>query len=1364
MPETAMQVVDLLLLFWARLVAVRRGLAIVIGAIFATIPMGAYAAITINSATLSGGASVTVLAGATISASLNVTTSGSGTADNWSSSAWRISTTPPGATTCDASPNFNGDGTYNSSFNITAPVAAGTYNVYFIAYNSNDCSSGSSSTYIMATAVTVVVPPVVSSINLASANPTAPATSVSWVVTFSKSVSGVDATDFALASAGVSGASITSVAGSGSTWTVTANTGSGSGTLGLNLVDNDSIVDAGGIPLGGSGAGNGNFTGSIYTVFSCVQPANTPAGLSLTCVCDTFNRASLNPSTIFGANWIVSTSDSTGILPSIVSPGYLRLTNNTGNNAKSATVPGIFPAAGNYISVEFQQYAYNGSGADGIAVTLSDYSVPAVPGAYGGSLGYAQKTGIVGFAGGWIGVAMDEYGNYQNPNEGRIGGPGFIRDSVGMRGSGSGMTGYNWLGGTATLNPQIDNNASATPSLGYYYQVIVDARNEPTSTAVTVNRDTGVGYAPPLISIPNVYAAATAQGFTQAPVPTNWQISFTGSTGGSTNIHEIGGLRICAQTVWPPSGGTASGFSAIDEVYPVAGSGVPAYQNFQSGHIYMKLVDSDPLATSPYKFKLWVAALTGTGISSGYSVASTKYVRVNLVDNSDNACGPDSARTCNSTCTNKPAVEAGATNPVTFAMGGPGASLSPPFSLKSSWKNLVAVMKECTTSACTAYTATAPACSADSFSVRPTGVSSVISTNATNAGASGTPIFKAGGDNFSLTATTIGIAGSPSGYTGNLKINNATLQVVAPAAVAGAVSSTLPPARFPAAVSGTPSSTATGDFTYSEVGAFWLPGYDPADTTSLRGVFDGVATVSECTTPGLTPAQCDVLRAATWTGVDGISTKGDCILDSYRNTRDISGTFSSNPNYGKFGCNFGLTSNTAGFGRFVPDHFTLVSAQTKQRSDIPAAYAMTRETTGTIVAGMALLTVADATDFSVGDAVVVFGAGAGGRDLLATVTAAAGNTLTLNTPAATGVTNAPVFERRGFTYMDEPLQLALSLEARNAAGGVTQNYATTSGLAKLDNSSLTGTANNSWGLSGVVNNLYGVADCRAIFSNVAPYNTIYSGGGCASLSANVPTSPYSASASRVSLSNTGAVTWVAGTTSLTTDVTLKRANRPDGAFDFTNGAFTLGIWPKDGDGITFLSANDGASLQNAAKSLDTDAVAGADVVAVGVADMRFGRMRFSNAYGSELLDLVVPMEVQYWNWNMSGGSFVRNVLDSHTSLVNTGPGTSNFGMSNYRRSLAAGETSLLPAATITFAAGAASMRLTRPGIGNSGSAKVCVDLDAVAGTGDTTCQAAGIVANKPYLQGGAGFNTDPSADVTFGTHKSGPVIYLREGY
>ena len=72
----------------------------------------------------------------------------------------------------------------------------------------------------------------------------------------------------------VTGATITTVSGSGNQYTVTANTGTGNGTLGLNLVDNDTILDTSANPLGGTGAGNGNFTGQSYTIDK-TQPSVT---------------------------------------------------------------------------------------------------------------------------------------------------------------------------------------------------------------------------------------------------------------------------------------------------------------------------------------------------------------------------------------------------------------------------------------------------------------------------------------------------------------------------------------------------------------------------------------------------------------------------------------------------------------------------------------------------------------------------------------------------------------------------------------------------------------------------------------------------------------------------------------------------------------------------------------------------------------------------------------------------------------------------------------------------------------------------------------------------------------------------------
>ena len=109
--------------------------------------------------------------------------------------------------------------------------------------------------------------PVVTGSLRADTNPTT-ASSVNFTVVFSEAVTGVDPSDFFLSTTGsISGAAITVVNGSGYLYTVTANTGTGDGTLRLDVLDNDSIVDAVGLPLAGAGIGNGNFTtGEEYTI------------------------------------------------------------------------------------------------------------------------------------------------------------------------------------------------------------------------------------------------------------------------------------------------------------------------------------------------------------------------------------------------------------------------------------------------------------------------------------------------------------------------------------------------------------------------------------------------------------------------------------------------------------------------------------------------------------------------------------------------------------------------------------------------------------------------------------------------------------------------------------------------------------------------------------------------------------------------------------------------------------------------------------------------------------------------------------------------------------------------------------------
>ena len=89
------------------------------------------------------------------------------------------------------------------------------------------------------------------------------APTVRFEVTFAEPVTGVDATDFdvAMKEGNLSGATVQSVSGSGSTYQVTVATGTGSGTLGLNVKGTASIFDLNGDVLGKGFAG-----GQVYTV------------------------------------------------------------------------------------------------------------------------------------------------------------------------------------------------------------------------------------------------------------------------------------------------------------------------------------------------------------------------------------------------------------------------------------------------------------------------------------------------------------------------------------------------------------------------------------------------------------------------------------------------------------------------------------------------------------------------------------------------------------------------------------------------------------------------------------------------------------------------------------------------------------------------------------------------------------------------------------------------------------------------------------------------------------------------------------------------------------------------------------------
>ncbi len=187
-----------------------------------------------------------------------------------------VSSTLTGGTgTFAISPAFS-DGTYNLRARVSDPT-------------------GNEGTSPIATTTVDLTAPIVASIVPEDANPTN-ATSVAWTVTFSEAVAGVDADDFTLIASGITGATITSVSGSAGTYTVTVGTGSGDGTLGLNLVDDDSIVDQAGNLLAGG------LVGDVYTV------DKTPPTV------DSIVLADASPTGASSVSWTVAFSDSvTGV-------------------------------------------------------------------------------------------------------------------------------------------------------------------------------------------------------------------------------------------------------------------------------------------------------------------------------------------------------------------------------------------------------------------------------------------------------------------------------------------------------------------------------------------------------------------------------------------------------------------------------------------------------------------------------------------------------------------------------------------------------------------------------------------------------------------------------------------------------------------------------------------------------------------------------------------------------------------------------------------------------------------------------------------------------------------------------------------
>lgn len=157
--------------------------------------------------------------------------------------------------------------------------------------------------------------------------------------------------------------------------------------------------------------------------------------------------------------------------------------------------------------------------------------------------------------------------------------------------------------------------------------------------------------------------------------------------------------------------------------------------------------------------------------------------------------------------------------------------------------------------------------------------------------------------------------------------------------------------------------------------------------------------------------------------------------------------------------------------------------------------------------------------------------------------------------------------------------------------------------------------------------------------------------------------------------------------------------------------------------------------------------------------VRFGQLVLTNALGSELLGLPVPIETRYWN----GSGFALNTADFCTQFA-----ANQVALSGWRRNLSPCETSV--SLSGRFNAGRGNLRFSAPGAGNTGSVDLTVQLGATAS--GSTCVGGAVTAAAPaslsWLQGrwsGGAYNQNPAARASFGLYRgSKSLIYLREMY
>ena len=330
-------------------------------------------------------------------------------------------------------------------------------------------------------------------------------------------------------------------------------------------------------------------------------------------------------------------------IPDPPGKGALRFTNWYGQAGSIISSGTPFPS-GAGLQVIFKTVTYLGDsggggadGADGIGFFLMDGAFsPYDTGAFGGSLGYTcsnanndsnvrpvdgTRRGFDGLAHAYLGLGIDEYGNFLNQGDNTASGWGYLPGRIGLRGAGSiawaqlnaldpvkypstltdiapdyqrssavqntCRSGFLWdysnlSAPVQTTTPVLDY--PAVPGAYTILNTLLPGQNIANEAATTRSAATPITYnlkitQNGLLSLYISYGGGTylpvitGQSITAlgASEPSSFRFGFTGSTGGSRNIHEI----LCFQATPADVSGTSVGVNE-QEATKIA-SGTQAY-------------------------------------------------------------------------------------------------------------------------------------------------------------------------------------------------------------------------------------------------------------------------------------------------------------------------------------------------------------------------------------------------------------------------------------------------------------------------------------------------------------------------------------------------------------------------------------------------------------------------------------------------------------------------------------------------------------------------------------------------------------------------------------------------------------------